>query len=307
MKKRAFTMIEIIMVLVLFGIIAGIGAEIISKMYKNYIQSRTINYLQSQSNIAVEQIAKRLQYRIKDTTIARISGAGGDIKTLNDPAVNTNYNVIEWIGYSNEAMLGNTPGWSGFIDLESATTSKTPGTLDTPGSNLNDVTTITTALNNDTAVGTFALIFKQRPAGFYDPNAQNGYGWRNAGATDIDYLVPVKIGGATQFNIAITGRPADVYEQYYLAHTAYAIHRVANTDDGSNANDNFALALSYNYRPWIADETYDAASTAIIAEHVNLFRIKQVGSTIRIKLCLHDNGKSGAAQNLVACKEEVIF
>ncbi len=71
MKNKAFTMIEVIITIVLLGIIAGIGAEIISKMYANYIQSRTIAYLQSQSDITVEQIAKRLQYRIKDTIAMR--------------------------------------------------------------------------------------------------------------------------------------------------------------------------------------------------------------------------------------------
>jgi hypothetical protein len=59
------------MVIVIFGIIATIGAEIISKMYLNYVQARVVNYLQTQSEITLEQVAKRLQYRIKDTIIAK--------------------------------------------------------------------------------------------------------------------------------------------------------------------------------------------------------------------------------------------
>ncbi|MDR0467292.1 MAG: prepilin-type N-terminal cleavage/methylation domain-containing protein [Campylobacteraceae bacterium] len=308
MKKRAFTMIEVIIVIILFGIIASIGAQIIAKMYINYLQARTINYLQSQSNIAVEQIAKRLQYRIKDTAVARMTNATGDaILPLNHQSVTANFNVIEWIGYSNEAMLGNPPGWSGFIDLDGVNTNKSVGngTLSTPGSNLTDANNTIKVLSNNTvdlnSIGSgspAALIFRQKPAGF-DP--VNGYGWRN-GVADPNYLVQVRMRDSTTFDV-VSKTPTSIFEHYYLAHTAYAISREAT----GNADD-FNLVLYYNYQPW-SGGTWNSTTTskAVLAEHVNLFRVNQVGNTVRIKLCLHDAEVSGAGRKLVACKEEVIF
>jgi len=285
-------MIEVIVVIILLGIIAGIGAEMISKMYMNYIQARTVNYLQSQSDITVEQIAKRLQYRIKDTAIARNTG-NGDIRALNDAAVGVNHNVIEWIGYSNEAMLGNPPGWSGFIDIDSPATSSAAGTLSTPGSNLGNAYAIMNVLGG----GQPALIFKQKPAGFN----VNSYGWFN-GVADPNYVVQVNRQDDNTFDI-VGANPSAIFEHYYLAHTAYAI-----VQTNVIAQDDFTLELRYNYQPWNGGVWNSAGTTrAILATNVNLFRIRQVGNTVRIKLCLHDAGRSGAGRNLVACKEEVIF
>nr|MBP3724123.1 prepilin-type N-terminal cleavage/methylation domain-containing protein [Campylobacter sp.] len=36
--KKAFTLIELIVVIVIMGILASIGADIFTNMYKNYIQ-----------------------------------------------------------------------------------------------------------------------------------------------------------------------------------------------------------------------------------------------------------------------------
>ena len=49
-KHTAFTMIELVMVIVVFGIIASIGAEIIASLYTNYLRTRAINRLQSQTH-----------------------------------------------------------------------------------------------------------------------------------------------------------------------------------------------------------------------------------------------------------------
>lgn len=302
MKKSAFTMIELIATIIILGIIAGIGAEIIAKMYKNYIQSRTLNYLQSQSDITVEQIAKRLQYRIKDTIIAR---NGTSIRVLNHSDVDESYNVVEWIGYSNEAMLGSTPGWSGFIDLDSNNTNSTDKTLSTPGSDLDVAENIIKVLSNNTVELTnakpAALIFKHKPAGYYNPAADAGYGWKDV--TDVDENYTVKVSKNSNDIFDIEGNtPNSIFEHYHLAHTAYAIVKQGDK------TDDFNLTLKYNYQPWNKiDRNNAATSTAILAENVNLFRIKQVGNTIRIKLCLHDGNRSGADRHLVACKEEVIF
>ncbi|MDR0580441.1 MAG: type II secretion system GspH family protein [Campylobacteraceae bacterium] len=300
MKKNAFTMIEVIMVIVIFGIISTIGANIISKMYMNYMQSRTINYLQTQSAITLEQISKRLQYRIKDSIVARNRGTN-DILYLGNSGVDESYDVIEWIGYSNEAMLtGRTPGWSGFIDIDDANTNRPY--LATPGSNLKKAEIIMNALSNGkvnlSAGKEAALIFK----GARSNNQSRDYGWDGNGG-NVNYMLKVVRENDQTFKIAST-LPVDeitIYEQYYLAHSAYAI-----VPEGDATN--FNLNLHYNYKPWLGEEYNDGnTNKVLLATHVNLFRIRQVGNTIRLKLCLHDDRSSGFDNRIVACKEEVVL
>jgi prepilin-type N-terminal cleavage/methylation domain-containing protein len=309
-KNNAFTLVEVIIVIVIFGIIATIGANIIARMYMNYIQARTVNYIQTQSGIVLEQIAKRLQYRVKASIVAR--KPDGTLYGLNDPRVNTDFDVIQWIGYSNEALLGNNagaaPGWSGFIDLNNPLTSKTGGTLHTPGSNLVEAVNIMNHLSGGALAGTpAALIFKSLPDDYATPLV--GYGWDGNGGSP-EYMLRVTNNGNTDFNFDITrGTPTVIWEHYYLANSAYAL--VPNTGCGGCSNINFDLQLRYNYKPWVVGSTFNNADTAILARNVNLFRIKQTGSTIRLKLCLHDDGRSGLIRNnakpVIACKEEVVL
>ena len=94
----------------------------------------------------------------------------------------------------------------------------------------------------------------------------------------------------------------DIFEQYYLSHTAYALVPVGNSND-------FNLTLRYNYQPWQGETYADAAvvnTARVLAEHVSTFRIRQEGDVVRIKLCIHDNNQSGNF-DFSACKEKVIF
>jgi Tfp pilus assembly protein PilE len=297
-------MVELILVIIIFGIIATIGASMIATMYQNYIRARIINYLQAQSDITLQQIAKRLQYRIKETAVAKISSSP-DILPLYNSGVTDKYDVIQWIGYSNEAMLTpivTVPGWSGFIDLnDEINTNSTNKRLSTPGSDLAFANTIISALTNNAVTmssGGVALMFKGLPVSAVDP--VTGYGW-NATVADDDYVVRVTASTNNVFNI-VGDAPDTIYEQYYLAHTAYAI-----APEGTNPTD-FNLTLRYNFQPWLGQRYNDTnTKSALLATNVNLFRIRQVGSTIRLKLCLHDGNNSGIGDYVVTCKEEVVL
>ncbi|WP_263832551.1 type II secretion system protein [Sulfurospirillum oryzae] len=309
-KHSAFTMIELVMVIVVFGIVASIGAEIVASLYKNYLRTRAINRLQSQTEIVLEQIAKRLQYRIKDSVRAIKPGS---IVPL--PSADGTYGTIEWIGISNESFLGEhdgvsvVPGWSGFIDMDSNNTKLATRTLETPGSRLDFARDIILALTNgdvdmNNENGNLpALIFKNSKP-LYNVNSYYSQGGGN-------YTVRVsKVAGAntrlhipaddnlTDFDNDGVGS-GDLFEQYYLSHTAYALVPVGNASD-------FNLTLVYNYQPW-QGETYTAnGTTSVLSEHVSTFRIRQEGDVVRIKLCIHDNNQSGDF-DFSACKEKVIF
>lgn len=302
-KYSAFTMIELVMVIVVLGIVASIGAEIITSMYTNYLRIRTINRLEAQTEITLEQISKRLQYRIKDSVIARKTGA---YLALSDPSVDDTYNIIEWIGYSNESMIdaNSQPGWNGFIDLDSNDTNSsigTHGTLKTSESNLTKASNIISTLTqNDInlSVGKeAALIFKGRGADV------SKYGWGATANNDGEYTLLVTRKNDSVFTITDTATPSEIFEQYYLAHTAYAI--VPSGDTTSELKD-FNITLYYNYQPW-HNEEYNNGTPAVLAEHVNLFRFRQNQSIIQLKLCIHDANSTGLGSPIVVCKEKVVY
>ena len=118
--RKGFTLLEMVFVIVIFGVLSKFGVELLYKIYENYVSSNVQNRLQGQTELAIEQISNRLVYRIKDTTIAR--DAADNIISIGDiGAVNTS--TIEWIGMDIDGWRGGAaPTWSGLIALNGATT-----------------------------------------------------------------------------------------------------------------------------------------------------------------------------------------
>ena len=287
-----------IMVIVVLGIVASIGSEIILNLYNSYIRSRAVYQLEAQTELTLEQIARRLQYRIKASTIARTQ-AGAFVSLA---GANNAHSILEWIGYSNESFIGTpNPGWSGFIDLDHPQTSRANRTLRTHDSNLTQVTAVMNALTNGRvtlgAGHEAALIF-------HAPTAIADFGWGNVNNTDgtATLLVRQNAANAAVFDIAepAANLPNEISEHYYLAHSAYAIVPSAF------GVTNFDLILRYNYQPWLNDEFANGA-TATLAQNVSLFQFKQDDEVIRLKLCLHDNALTGTGDRIAICKERVVY
>ncbi len=304
-KKSAFTMVELVMTIVVLGIVASIGANIIAKVYENYIKTRAINKLQAQSQIVLNEIAKRLQFRIKDSVIARNDSNFSDYVPLSD--ANNSYQILEWIGKDNDSFKGlSMPGWSGFIDLDSNLTKRTLGAhgkLKTPGSYLNIANSIMQSLSNgkvslldtNSTANRPALIFRGQST--FDL-AQ--YGWDGV---DGNYTYKVKYTAGTNDVLVFdenTSNIDDIFEHYDLSWSAYSI-----VPEGNNTND-FNLTMHYNYQPW-ENERYDQnATSSVLAEHVSTFKFTKTGDTIRLKLCISDANGSGG-YDFAFCKEKVVY
>ena len=302
MVRKAFTMLELVMVMVVLGIVASIGAEMITSLYENYLKTRAIERLQMQTELVLNQIANRLQYRIKDSVIGRNSINFADYQTLSN--AEGNYTILEWIGKDNESFLGehngthNVPGWSGFVDLDSndTTSSATPPRIKTRGSRLDFAENIMNALSGGTVslnpgLKSPALIFNGKDS--YD---MSQYGWNGV---DGNYTHRVQRNGVDVLEFIEATPPSEIFEQYDLAWSAYAI-----VPQGDNPDD-FNLTLHYNYQPW-HDEDYTDGDVSILVEHVSTFRFTQIGDTLRIKLCISDANRSGTF-DFAFCKEKVIY
>lgn len=73
--RKAFSLIELILVMVILGIIAGIGSDIIRSLYDNYASTAKVQNLEMQANNVADIIANRLEHRIEQTLA--VSKTGG--------------------------------------------------------------------------------------------------------------------------------------------------------------------------------------------------------------------------------------
>ena len=304
-KHAAFTMVELIFVIVIMGIIGKFGVEFLAKAYQSFIFSKINNELQSKSETAVETIAARLQYRIKDSVIARTSRATNPIAIAD--ATGSKYKVLEWVGIAQESRRGLSlqangtpylPDWSGIIDLDAGN----KGRLVSPQTDTANVNTMIGDLSDrNTTIDDAAIYFVGA-----NSNVRTGYGWSGTNPgngkliTQQGAMHPIKrvagIANAFTSSNGVDFSGVDVYEYYLLAWTAYAIVYEPGT------NNKGTLRLYYDYQPWNGEKMTDGKNSILMTD-VSTFQFMSIGSIMKIQVCT----KSDLAEEYSLCKEKTIF
>jgi prepilin-type N-terminal cleavage/methylation domain-containing protein len=278
--QRAFTLLELILVIVVLGIVSAIGAEIVAKVYENYLIQRAHNRASIKTELAALQIANRLRYAIPGT-IYRIDTANG-LEAIDSPLnPASDYKGLQWVGYdgdSFEAVTGNAanaadrrPGWSGFVDLEDPATDINH--LKTPASNLALTNTIIGNLSPSGKGIADAYIYFP-----YDPTAYQV----SAVAADV---------------ITLTSAASKTLQEHYkLAWSSYAL--VVEGGD---------LFLDYDFiaTPAANAAARNNATRRLLLKNVSTFKFKGAGRTLRFKLCVDE--RIGEDYNITSCKEKAVF
>ena len=351
--KRGFTLIELVFVIVVLGIISMFGADLYTKIYKSYVHVRAVNQLEARTQNAMMLITNRLEDRIKSSTIGR-DLAVNDFVPISD-LTNPRFDILEWIGQSVETRNINqrTPGWSGFMSMSQLRDSTWTADADNAGyiadtraafnmvslgSNFPQVARIVgnlraTTYNRPSTNTQVAVIFRVVTNDASPTSVGIGFGYDRAVWADGRNRVLIAVGtpsnagsGSIQGEtITINQYPfnpnnansQEFSEQYYIAHSAYAIvpdQVVTYTrDNAGNLSKNFNLLLKYNYRPWstVAGDanSYNVASSALLAEDVSLFRFKDDNGAVALKLCMRDDGRNfdPAELDLNVCKAQVVY
>ncbi len=196
-RRKGLSMIEVIFVIVVLGIVSSIGASIIAKVYESYIVQRAAYRANIKTELALQQIANRLQSRIPSTVGALVGGSFVPISEVTSPTAD----ALQWVSYDVDSFeAGTIPGWSGFIDLDDS--NKT--FLSTPGSDLNVTNTVINNLGGGGVSGAYIYF----PDGSYYP--LSGYT------------------SNTKLNVNLTTGNT-IYERYKLAWSSYAL-KVENGD-----------------------------------------------------------------------------
>jgi len=289
-KRSAFSMLELIFVIVVIGILSKFGIELLAGTYQNFLFTKINNKLQNQSATAVEFVAKRLSYRIKDSVIARVSSSDFDGLQGIDPT--KAYTALEWVARDIDGFRGTTqPYWSGIADLDASTNAmiNTPNTdvakidelikiLSQSGSDINDAAIYFIGSNSDVKVG---------------------YGWGGSfPATLTDRAIhPISSSTNNQFDGVFNN--VDLYEYYQLSWTANAVV-LENYDSLTRTYD---LVFYYDYQPWL-NEDYTQGKSSLIMHNVHTFQFRSLGSMIKVQVCVKSNLTN---EEHSLCKEKTIF
>ncbi len=331
--QSAFTMIELVMVIVVLGIVSSIGAEIIAKVYENYILQRATHRANFKTELAAQQIANLLSYRIHGTTLARNPNDRNSSNDLNDTLLVTDptqasdnkHTLLEWIGSDIDSFgTAIPPGWNGFCDLDASGQSA----IKTPGSKLSLASTVMSKLSN----GTVSLASSGKHPAIFFRNIRYQYDTSTVPFTEILYdpLSCMGMTGGSRNCISTVSRSGDetlnfvsmgstnkkvITEHYKLAWTAYAILPFKpGTDAPCDTNASLCdLKLCYNYQPWEGDRITLTASNKLICPgslstiitNVSVFKFAEAGSTFRFKICNQEN--IGGDYNVSSCKEKAVI
>jgi len=263
----AFTLLEVIFVIVILGIVASLGSELIVRVYQQYIVQRAQHRASIKTELVATQIANRLASAIPGTVYRIKNDDSYELLESNLTASGNSYKGIQWVGADMDSFNATQiPGWSGFFDIDDSTNSV--NSISTPGSALGTTTTI---INNLSASAPIPMIYFP-----YDP---------------IPY--PATIAGTT---ISPTGTGAShIVEHYKLAWSSYAL--VVEGGD---------LYLYYDFiaTPTVA---FSGKTRSLLMKNISTFKFKGAGRTIRFKICKEEQISENINENITACKEKAVF
>jgi len=260
-------MLELVFVIMILGIVAAIGTEMVVKVYESYIVQRAEHRASVQTELTATQIANRLSSAIPGTVYRiRTNDTYEPIESDFPGTTGDDYKGIQWVSADTDSFSATTvPGWSGFCDVDNST----QDSLSTPGSNLSLTNTIIGALSNGRSVTDAAVYF---------PSETFGHGINGITGNTI---------------ISLDNNVSRIVEHYKLAWTSYAV--MVDQTDGH-------LYLYYNFAPTPATPVGNIRS--LLMEDVSTFKFKGAGRTIRFKICKEEDiGDSTVA----ACKEKAVF
>ncbi len=325
-KTTAFTLIEMIIVIVIAGILSAGTFIALKEIYLRAAKSKAINELSQNSELISEQIASLLQSRVPSSVIG-YNATNGTFQSINK--LNTTNNILEWIGIAKESFEHRD--YSGFIDMNAS--NPTTNTLKSPDTNINAISlTIQNKFNTTQNIfdnNLVGIIF----AGTFGSGTldlsndfNTSFGWHGNSAKAIYEISSSSFGDS----IKLKSHPSEIYEKYYLVDSAYAVARGADLNktilknychfDISIINDkkfDNTLFLFYNYRPW-KKETFCAdpniknnesreGNVTILSSEVEGFKTDIINNNLQFSLTLQRAISSDKKHIVTISKQKVVF
>ena len=311
MFTKAFTLLEVIFVIVILGVVASIGSSVIVQTFESYIMQRSVHDASIKTELAINQLANRLTYRMDLSLLARKPGQTGTVEGTDFyPARNVpldkreKFTALEWISYDSDSFEAYlVPRWSGYCDLNSSQT--TFNQIDSVGSNNNHMPTIIKHYTGTIDGTGGALRFLTAS---YGPEAYSTaclYG----GSGNTGCMFPVNISLKRFFTFPSSNdgnRTAGqmVYSEFYqYATSAFAV--VPEKSDTINGLDVYDLNFYYGYQPWQNENYKDDGKKSTLLKNVSVFRFRKEENSIRLKICVIE--RTDLNETISICKEKAVI
>ncbi|MCI6564662.1 type II secretion system protein [Campylobacter sp.] len=308
--KKAFTLVELIFVMVVLAIVAAIGTDILRSLFDNYAVTAQIHRLESVANNAADTIATRLEKRVPQTTAIETNAVDRRYQPLSPitrAAANNGKLVFFRKAYELErnfiskkaGALENVARTSGFIsELKTITTATTTGDSrnftdtvrfvsgDTADLNLNDYELF---FSNDSS-----LLYENKGDHFdryYNNDGKKSFAYRCAQG-NIEFregtFILERRGCPASTSTIVRPSMAALVHKFYLS----------NEIDKIYLEDNNLYLETCNIR--------GTCRRSLLATGVSAFRFSALGSdpniasTIVFKLCLaEDDGEAELCQSRI--------
>jgi len=312
--RPALSMIELVFVIVVLGIVASLGAEMIAAAYKTYFLQYVTQRANMRTEIAAQQIVNLLSRRIPGTALSRNPADLTDTIEAREftDANDTNHTLLEWIAEEQDSRTARLPsssstarpGWSGFCDVDASGAAS----VTTPGSDLNFAWSVMGNLYP--GMTNAAIFFRSRnysTTQTYNPKSCMGLtGSDTSCISSVEHnnSDPINV---MRFDTVSAARPGKrIVEHYKLAASAYAL---CPKDNGDGT---FDLILFYDYQPWEGERLTQTdcgdtnISHATLATDLTVFKFAEAGNTFRFKICTREKLGEGD-HNITSCKERAII
>lgn len=290
--KKAFTMIELILTIVIMGILAGGTYISLANLYTKSAKSKAMSELSFDSTLISTQISALLSHRVPSTVI------GYDPLTPGFESIyslSKEYKVIEWIGSDFESYKAKR--YSSFIDFNRS--NRDINMIYSPDTTIEDV--------NSTAL-IFAGAFDEGGV-VYGADFNDSFGWHGNSHGFIFDINASSVGE----EIRLTSKPSKIYEKYYLLKSAYAIAKYDDINSSCMVDLNTTLTdktllLFYDYYPWKGETFCADGSVTILSNETKGFEVDFVNSNLQFNLTLQrEIRKKGKNLNIQISKQKVVF
>ena len=300
--RRAFTMVELIMTIVIMGILAAGAYVSLAKLFAKSARTKAITELSLESTLITNQIAGLLRDRIPSTVIG-YDPAGGFESIY---TISKTYPIMEWISADSDALLAGM--YSGFVDLDRC--DRDTDMLYSPATDINAT---------DRAL-IFAGAYDEGDVAYDAAEFNASFGWHGNTHTKIYELNATSSGN----DIYLRTRPAVVYEKYSLVRSAYAIARYPDIKQDAACIQSLGLDsvisdktlfLFYGYRPW-KGETFCAdpngtqreGNVTILSDEASGFEADYIDGNLQFSLTLERTiRRPGKDLNITISKQQVVY
>lgn len=273
-QRNAFTMIELLFVIVILGIVGGITLEVVRQYYEGIYRTQEYNKRVAEADHILDQLSKYFEYAISSSIVNLDKNVEPEVAavTCDGPptAGDTNDSTVAFISVDSDSLrVIGRPGWSEETALGAGNTITA---LDANYSMANSIIgALGSSLSNSAIYDADSL----------DIGACARFRWSGSGTSGYHTIInALPVGTATTLSLN-TDNNATNGKRKYLLRTGYAFRVLDNGD----------FMMYSNFRPWAGvNYTNNTAKKNILARNVAHFYADYDATDFLANAGLNDRG-----------------